>query len=83
MIDYQIQLINFPTGKTKESVTENEDGSYTIFIEESLSQEERQKEFLHAMSHIVGEDFAKYNVQKIERIAHDNLSLDGYIERCC
>ena len=27
MIDYQIQLINFPTGKTKESVTENEDGS--------------------------------------------------------
>ena len=39
LIDYQVHLINFPTGKTKEAVTENEDGSYTIFIEEKLSKD--------------------------------------------
>lgn len=83
LIDYQVRLINFPPGKVREAVTENEDGSYTIFIEENLSQSERQREFLHAMRHIAGDDFEKSNVQKIERIAHDNLSLDGYIERCC
>lgn len=66
MIDYQVILINFPNGKTKEAVTENEDGSYTIFIEENLSLIERQKEFLHAMKHIAGNDFSGEDIQKIE-----------------
>lgn len=70
MIDYQIRLITFPTGKTKEAVTENEDGSYTIFIEEKLSQEERKNEFLHAMKHITGNDFSVDDIQKIEYEAH-------------
>ena len=70
MIDYQVHLINFPTGKTKEAVTENEDGSYTIFIEEKLSQEEREKAFLHAMKHIDNNDFFKADIQKIEFDAH-------------
>lgn len=38
MIDYQVQLINFPDSKTRETVTPNIDGSYTIFIETSLSK---------------------------------------------
>ena len=70
MIDYQVHLINFPTGKTKEAVTENEDGSYTIFIEEKLSKEEREKAFLHAMKHIDNNDFFKDDIQKIEFYAH-------------
>lgn len=70
MIDYQVHLINFPTGKTKEAVTENEDGSYTIFIEEKLSKEGREKAFLHAMKHIDNNDFFKDDIQKIEFYAH-------------
>ena len=69
-IDYQIQLIQFPNKKVKESVTENEDGSYTIFIDENLSLNERQNVFLHAMKHILGDDFTKYNIDKIEFDAH-------------
>ena len=48
----------------------NEDGSFTIFIEERLSAEERKIEFLHAMRHIIGSDFSKEDVQKIENEAH-------------
>lgn len=70
MIDYQVRLIPFPPGRVKESVTINEDGSYTIFIEQSLSREEQQREFLHAMNHIIGEDFSKEDIQRIEREAH-------------
>ena len=70
MIDYQVRLINFPPGKVREAVTENEDGSYTIFIEENLSQSERQREFLHAMKHIAGDDFSNNDIQLIEYDAH-------------
>ena len=69
-IDYQIQLIQFPNKKVKESVVENEDGSYTIFIESSLSKDKQQDAFKHAMKHILGDDFMKYNIDKIEFDAH-------------
>lgn len=70
-IDYQIQLIQFPNKKVKESVIENEDGSYTIFIESSLSKNQQREEFKHAMKHILGDDFSKYDIDKIENLAHD------------
>lgn len=70
MIDYQVRLISFPPGSIKETVAENEDGSYTIFIEQALSHEEQRKEFLHAMSHILGNDFSKRDIQQIELQAH-------------
>lgn len=70
MIEYQIKLINFPKGKTKEAVTQNEDGTYTIFIDASLSHENQQKRFLHAMKHICGNDFCRADVEGIELEAH-------------
>ena len=69
-VDYQVRLISFPDYKTKEAVTENEDGSYTIFIEASLSSIEQKEAFIHAMRHILGEDFRKDDVDSIERMAH-------------
>lgn len=69
-VDYQVRLIQFPNTKVKESVVENEDGSYTIFIESSLSREEQRKSFQHAMKHIMGDDFAKYDIDSIEFEAH-------------
>lgn len=70
MIDYHVQFIQFPTNKVKESVVENEDGSYTIFIEASLSREMQQEAFEHAMIHILGDDFTKNDADKIEFEAH-------------
>lgn len=63
--------MEFHNGKIKEMVSPNEDGSYTIFIEASLSREEQQKAFLHAMMHISNKDFEKKgSANLIELIAH-------------
>lgn len=70
MIDYHVQFIQFPNNKVKESVIENEDGSYTIFIEASLSREMQEEAFAHAMTHILGDDFTKDDINKIELQAH-------------
>jgi len=70
LIDYQIQLIRFPNNKVHETVVSNEDGSYTIFIESSLSREAQKKAFIHAMRHILGNDFTKEDIDKIELDAH-------------
>lgn len=78
-IDYHVELVKFPTGKVREAVVENEDGSYTIFIDETLSKQEQEKEFLHAMKHITGDDFRKYNIHHIERDAHN---MDISVELC-
>ena len=58
-VDYQVRLMEFHNGKIKEMVVPNEDDSYTIFIEASLSREEQQQSFLHAMKHISNGDFEK------------------------
>lgn len=56
--------------RTNEAVTENEDGSYTIFINNRLCEEKRLKSFWHAMNHIKNCDFEKEDVQEIELKAH-------------
>lgn len=69
-IDYQIKLISFPTGKVREAVVSNEDGTFTIFIDESLSLEQRYKRFLHAYEHLTGNDFEKCKADEIEHDTH-------------
>lgn len=69
-IDYQIKLIAFPTGKVREAVVPNEDGTFTIFIDESLSQEQKYQRFLHAYEHLTGNDFEKENADEIEQDKH-------------
>ena len=73
MIDYRVHFIKFPTGKVKETVVENEDGSYSIFIDESLTREMQEESFKHAMQHILGNDFTKDNVDMIEKTAHESI----------
>lgn len=69
-IDYQIRLIDFHNGKIREAVTPNDDGSYTIFIEASLSRTEQQEECLHALNHIKNGDFEKRCTGLVEIWAH-------------
>lgn len=70
MIDYQVIMMNFKNGKVKGCATKNDDGSYTIFIEDTLSQEEKEKTLLHELKHIVCDDFAADNVDHAECLAH-------------
>ena len=71
LIDYNVQLIQFPNKKVKETIVKNEDDSYTIFIDASLSSEEQRNAFIHAMKHIIGNDFDKEDADSIEYDAHN------------
>lgn len=70
MYDIQIRLLDFPTNKVTETVTQNADGSYTIFLNSKLTQERQLESYLHAMRHITNNDFEKTDVQEIESEAH-------------
>lgn len=66
--DYQIILARLP-GKVNETVTKNEDDSYTIFVEETLAPEYRKEAMLHALRHISEDDFNKKMYKKLSWIA--------------
>ena len=53
-----------------EAVTENADGSYTIFINARLNHESQLDAYNHAMKHIENNDFERNDVQLIEAVAH-------------
>lgn len=68
--DANVIVMDFPNTKEKEMVTENPDGSYTIFINARFSYDTQLKAYRHAMQHIENQDFEKTDVQVIEAIAH-------------
>lgn len=70
MIDYNVQLISFPSGKIHEAVTPNEDGTVTIFLDKNATRESQRQRFWHVMRHLEGNDFEKDDVQDIECDAH-------------
>lgn len=70
MIDFHVKLVRFPSTKTHEAVTINEDGSATIFLNQNDTKELQQKRFLHAIKHLYGDDFYRHYVQDIEYQCH-------------
>lgn len=72
MIDYQIFYLDGM--RANEAVTENEDGSYTIFVNKSLCEKKRLSAIQHAFRHILGNDFEKPDVQIIECATHERIT---------
>lgn len=55
-----------------EMVTENEDGSYSVFIDPDLSENARIERFIHAVKHINRNDFRQgITADQAEREAHE------------
>ena len=73
--DLNIQVIDFKCTSGAELVTPNEDGSFTILINARLSADQQHDALLHALGHILNNDFEKENVQQIEAAAHGINSL--------
>lgn len=69
LVDINIQMINCDTC-IKESVVPNSDGSYTIFLNARQTREQQIISYNHALKHILGDDFTKDDVDKIEFNAH-------------
>lgn len=64
------QIVYLDDMDTNEAITENEDNSYTIFINRNLSEAKRLKAIQHALEHIKEKDFEKSDVQQIESKRH-------------
>lgn len=67
-IKIYVYTIRLPDG-IKEAVLSCAEG-YTIYIDDRLDEEQRQKAFIHAMKHIERDDFHKDDVQEIEAEVH-------------
>jgi archaellum biogenesis protein FlaJ (TadC family) len=51
----------------EEEVYPNEDGSFTTFINASLSNDRQMLAFQHALEHIMNNDFGKYCADDIKK----------------
>ena len=70
MNEINVVLIPIRNYKFHEAVTENEDGSFTIFLNANLASNQIEAAYRHAMRHIQNNDFEKTDVQEIESEAH-------------
>ena len=71
MMNFDYQIFFMDGMSVNEMVTENEDGSFTIFVNNNLCDSKRLKAINHAIWHIRNRDFDKTDVQEIESSAHE------------
>ena len=66
-----VHYLNMPTS-VKSNVTHNEDGSYSIFINARLSQNQQTNAYMHELEHILKDDFNRRHetVDRLEYYAH-------------
>lgn len=57
-----------------EAVHPNEDGSYTVFLNEAMCEARRIRAYRHALAHIRRNDFAAGSVQTAEISAREEAS---------
>lgn len=53
-----------------EQISQNSDGSYTIFLNSRYNDTVLREAYLHAIGHIKRHDWEKTDVQEVEAIAH-------------
>lgn len=66
-----VHYLNMPTS-VKSNVTHNEDGSYSIFINARLSQNQQVNAYMHELEHILKDDFNRRHetADRLEYYAH-------------
>lgn len=69
--DIYVHVIDFDTTKVAETVTYNEDGSYSIFLNARMSQQMQSDAYIHALNHILRLDFESGSrADALEAYAH-------------
>lgn len=69
--DIFVYILDFKNTKIAETVTRNEDGSYSIFLNSRMSQEKQCDAYIHALGHILRMDFeSESSADTLESIAH-------------
>lgn len=70
MPDIFVRLADLPLS-INGLTAENDDGSYTVFINSRASSQQQHDAYEHELRHINGLDFEKSDVGDIERSAHE------------
>ena len=71
--DVNVVYIALPA-KVKGITTENEDGSFTIFIDKDLSSDQQRETYLHEMDHIASGDLRSIlSADQIEKISYGRI----------
>lgn len=69
--DIFVYVIDLKSTKVSETVTQNDDGSYSIFLNARMSQEKQCDAYIHALGHILRMDFeSEASADILESIAH-------------
>lgn len=69
--DIFVHVIDFNNTAIAETVTHNDDGSYSIFINSRLSKAKQTDAYMHALKHILHLDFESgSSVDRLEAYAH-------------
>lgn len=69
--DVFVYYLDFHNCKVSETVTLNDDGSYSIFLNSRLSQERLAEAYLHALKHIRNCDFSSgRSADHLEAFSH-------------
>lgn len=69
--DIFVEVIDFGKDtKAAEVVTQNDDGSYTVFLNARYSYDRQMEALEHGVRHVTNDDFSKTDVQQIEADAH-------------
>lgn len=65
--DYFVRVVDFPVCSCGGSVTPNEDGTYSVYINARLSRQQNIDSFEHERNHMAHDDFGRdLPVQKME-----------------
>lgn len=64
--DYFVRVVPFPVDCVGGMVTPNDDGTYSVYINENVDPYRQKEAYKHEVGHIVNGDF--YNDKPIEEI---------------
>lgn len=71
MNNIYVHVVDFKTTRIKETVTCNEDGSYSIFLNAKLTYKQQSDAYVHALRHIMKLDFeSSSSADLLEAYAH-------------
>ena len=76
--DIFVQMIDLKTTKVKETITCNDDGSYTIFLNTRFNNEQLLNAYIHALNHILRLDF-ECRISSVDEIESNTHELDSML----
>ncbi len=81
-VDYFVRLVRFPNRSTPGQIWLNADGTYDIYIDERLTNEQRVEALTHELRHLAADRFySLLDIKSVEREADENISPKALARR--